>query len=88
MSGPAEYVARSAADDAACAQLVRAQDMDRYFSTLFAASGKRPALLALYAFNAEITQVRARISDPLPAAIRSRLRWSATSGTMPCRAMP
>ena len=39
-------------------EIVRRQDRDRYLSCLFAPDDKRPHLLALYAFNAEILRVR------------------------------
>lgn len=53
--------------------LVRKADPDRYLSVLYAPEEKRPALYALYAFNAEIASVRERIHDPLPGEIR--LQW-------------
>ncbi len=56
-----------------CERLVREQDPDRYFSTLFAPAEHRPALFALYAFNSEIARVRDSISEPLPGEIR--LTW-------------
>lgn len=56
-----------------CAQLVRSHDFDRYASTLFAPLQARRALLALYAFNVEITRVREQVSQPLPGEIR--LQW-------------
>ncbi|WP_301006054.1 phytoene/squalene synthase family protein [Mesorhizobium sp.] len=52
---------------------VRAADHDRYLSALYAPAGKRDALLALYAFNAEIASVRDRIHEPLPGEVR--LQW-------------
>ncbi|WP_292414620.1 phytoene/squalene synthase family protein [Mesorhizobium sp.] len=52
---------------------VRAADHDRYLSALYAPPGKRDALLALYAFNAEIASVRDRIHEPLPGEVR--LQW-------------
>ncbi|MGX5801939.1 phytoene/squalene synthase family protein [Bradyrhizobium sp. Arg314] len=52
---------------------VRAADHDRYLSALYAPAGKRDALLALYAFNAEIAGVRDRIHEPLPGEVR--LQW-------------
>lgn len=73
MAAPEAHAQRQAADDAACAALVRDLDIDRYYSSLFASVNKRAALLALYAFNAEIVQVRARVSDPLPGEVR--LQW-------------
>ncbi|CAN5117148.1 phytoene/squalene synthase family protein [soil metagenome] len=55
------------------ADLVRSHDFSRYASTLFVPPDKRRALLALYAFNVEITRVREQVSQPLPGEIR--LQW-------------
>ncbi|WP_176479994.1 phytoene/squalene synthase family protein [Mesorhizobium sp. WSM3859] len=52
---------------------VRAADHDRYLSALYAPADRRGALLALYAFNAEIAGVRDRIHEPLPGEVR--LQW-------------
>jgi phytoene synthase len=54
-------------------EAVRAADHDRYLSALYAPADKRDALLALYAFNAEIGSVRDRIHEPLPGEVR--LQW-------------
>lgn len=54
-------------------EAVRSADHDRYLSALYAPADKRDALLALYAFNAEIAGVRDRISEPLPGEVR--LQW-------------
>jgi phytoene synthase len=56
-----------------CADLVRAHDFERYASTLFVSADRRRALLALYAFNFEISRVRDQVSQPLPGEIR--LQW-------------
>jgi phytoene synthase len=56
-----------------CADLVRSHDFERYASTLFVDAGKRRALLALYAFNVEISRVREQVSQPLAGEIR--LQW-------------
>jgi 15-cis-phytoene synthase len=56
-----------------CAELVRAHDFARYASTLFVPAAQRRALLALYAFNVEISRVREQVSQPLPGEIR--LQW-------------
>jgi phytoene synthase len=56
-----------------CADLVRAQDFPRYASTLFVPAAQRRALLAVYAFNVEVTRVREQVSQPLPGEIR--LQW-------------
>lgn len=66
----------SGADQSAaafCAEMVRSHDFDRYASTLFVPADKRRALLALYAFNAEVSRVRDQVSQPLPGEIR--LQW-------------
>lgn len=52
---------------------VRSADHDRYLSALYAPADKRDALLALYAFNAEVASVRDRIHEPLPGEVR--LQW-------------
>lgn len=53
--------------------LLRRSDHDRYLSTLYAPAAKRPALTALYAFNAEIAAVRDRVREPMAGEIR--LQW-------------
>ena len=55
----------SGADAAFCADLVRTRDFPRYAATLFLAAEERRALLALYAFNAEISRVRDSVSQPI-----------------------
>jgi 15-cis-phytoene synthase len=63
------------ATDAAgfCAELVRTHDFARYASTLFLPAAPRRALLALYAFNVEISRVHEQVSQPLPGEMR--LQW-------------
>ena len=56
-----------------CAELVRANDRDRYLATLFAPVKTRGALYALYAFNSEVARVRELARQPLPGEIR--LQW-------------
>ena len=56
-----------------CADLVRTHDFVRYASTLFMPAVQRRALLAIYAFNAEISRVREQVSQPLPGEMR--LQW-------------
>jgi phytoene synthase len=56
-----------------CAELVRANDRDRYLATLFAPAESRGALYALYAFNSEVARVREAAREPLPGEIR--LQW-------------
>jgi len=56
-----------------CVGLVRTHDFARYASTLFLPAIQRRALLAVYAFNVEISRVRDLVSQPLPGEIR--LQW-------------
>ena len=56
-----------------CTNLVRSHDFARYASTLFVPAQQRRGLLAIYAFNAEISRVREQVSQPLPGEIR--LQW-------------
>ena len=56
-----------------CAELVRGQDFARYVSTLFVQPDQRRALLAIYAFNVEISRVKELVSQPLPGEMR--LQW-------------
>ena len=56
-----------------CAGLVRTHDFTRYASTLFVPAEQRRGLLALYAFNVEISRVREQVSQPLPGEVR--LQW-------------
>src|ERR1700735_1431113 len=56
-----------------CAELVRTHDFTRYISTLFVPAEQRRALLALCAFNVEISRVREQVSQPLPGEMR--LQW-------------
>jgi len=56
-----------------CADLVRSHDFSRYASTLFLPAAQRRGLLALYAFNVEISRVHEQVSQPLPGEMR--LQW-------------
>jgi phytoene synthase len=56
-----------------CADLVRAHDFPRYASTLFLPGIHRRPMLAIYAFNAEISRIRDQVSQPLPGEMR--LQW-------------
>ena len=63
-----------AADNAAyCAQLVRDHDFERYAMTLFVSQHLRRPLLALAAFNVELSRIRDHVSQPLTGEIR--LQW-------------
>ncbi len=52
---------------------VRRHDPDRFLTALFAPPDKRPALLALYAFNHELARAREAAREPALALIR--LHW-------------
>src|ERR1700726_2566903 len=56
-----------------CAGLVRSHDFARYASALFLPPAQRRALLAVCAFNVEISRVRELVSQPLPGEVR--LQW-------------
>jgi phytoene synthase len=56
-----------------CEHRVRETDKDRFLATLFADKRHRGPLFALYAFDAEIAQVRDRITSSLPGEVR--LQW-------------
>ncbi len=49
------------------------QDPDRYFATLVLPEQMRSPVQALYAFNADIAGIAARVSEPAPGEIR--LQW-------------
>ncbi len=63
-----------------CQKLVQRYDKDRFLTALFAPAEKRPALFALYAFNAEVTRVRDMVSDPLPGEMRYQWWRDALGG--------
>ncbi len=52
--------------------LVRTHDQDRYLASLFVPEAKRPHILALYGFNAEITRIAGSVSMPEMAEILSQ----------------
>jgi phytoene synthase len=56
-----------------CTELVRTHDFAHYASTLFVPAIERRALLALYAFNVEVSRVHEQVSQPLPGEMR--LQW-------------
>ena len=53
-----------------CENLVREADKDRFLSSLFAPVDRRPDLLALYAFNAEVANVQDKVREPLAGEVR------------------
>lgn len=62
---------RDAADH--CRELVHRHDRDRFLSALFAPEKHRDALMALYAFDVEVSRIAGIVSDPMPGEIR--LQW-------------
>lgn len=56
-----------------CEALVRAQDKDRYLTSLFAPADRRPFLFALYAFALETGRVKSLVKEPMTGTIR--LQW-------------
>lgn len=61
------------ADSDACLTMLRDLDRDRYLACLLSPEDRRPALAALYAFNAEIARIRDLVRDPLPGEVR--MQW-------------
>ena len=58
---------------AACEDVVRRHDPDRYFSALFAPADKRHFLFAVYAFHDEVARVADAVREPMIGDIR--LAW-------------
>lgn len=65
--------ATAESDAAYCLEQVRRFDRDRYLAALFARSGPRADLLALYAFNLELAKIREVVREPMMGLIR--LQW-------------
>jgi phytoene synthase len=59
--------------DAYIRDLVRRGDQDRYWSALLAPEAARPHLLALFAFNIELSRIAEQVSEPQLGEIR--LQW-------------
>ncbi|QRM42076.1 phytoene/squalene synthase family protein [Rhizobium sp. BG4] len=53
-----------------CLAMLRDNDRDRYLASLLSPEDKRAALVALYAFNAELAKVRDLVHEPLPGEVR------------------
>ena len=56
-----------------CTERVRAEDRDRFLSSLYAPESVRGDLLALYAFDLEVGNIARKVSDPTLGEIR--LEW-------------
>ncbi len=60
---------------AACAEIVRKGDPERFLAAMAAPVALRPALFAVYAFNVEVSRAPWVVSEPLIGEIR--LQWWA-----------
>ncbi len=58
------------ANEALCLQMLRETDRDRYLAALLAPADRRAAIVALYAYNAELARVRDLVHEPLPGEVR------------------
>ena len=56
-----------------CESMLREQDPDRYFASLFAPPSHRPHLFAIHAFSSEVARIRDAITQTLAGEIR--LQW-------------
>ena len=59
--------------DAYCFEQTRGGDPDRFLAALFAPSAQRANLIALYAFNLEVSRAWESVSEPMIGEIR--LQW-------------
>ena len=66
-----------------CEARVREAGKDRFLATLFAPKQQRGPLFALYAFAADIAEVRDRITSPLPGEVRLQWWRGVLTGTEP-----
>lgn len=71
--GPEADPTAEAAGEGACARLVKRVDPDRFLLAVAAPADARPALFALYAFNAEVAKTREVVSEAMLGDIR--LQW-------------
>lgn len=65
--------AEPASNETICLSTLRETDRDRYLVALLSPEARRRALVALYAYNAEIAKVRDLVHEPLPGEVR--LQW-------------
>ncbi|MFA7415305.1 MAG: phytoene/squalene synthase family protein [Rhizobium sp.] len=57
-------------NEAICLASLRETDRDRYLTCLLSPAEKRPGLIALYGFNAELARIRDLVREPLPGEVR------------------
>ena len=68
-------------NDAHVATHLRDHDFDWYAALQFAPTDKRPALMALFAYLAELARIRGLVSEPMPGEIRLQWWRDTLSGT-------
>jgi 15-cis-phytoene synthase len=57
-------------NEALCLAALRDFDRDRYLASLLTPADRRAAVVALYAYNAELARVRDLVREPLPGEVR------------------
>ncbi len=67
-------------NDRYCQDLVRRYDRDRYLCALFTADEVRPDIMALLAFNIEISGTRETVSQPMIGQMRLKWWFDALDG--------
>ena len=58
------------ANEALCLRALQETDRDRYLASLLTPADRRAAIVALYAYNAELARVRDLVREPLPGEVR------------------
>lgn len=58
------------ANEALCLRALQETDHDRYLASLLTPADRRPAITALYAYNAELARIRDLVREPLPGEVR------------------
>lgn len=58
------------ANEALCLRALQESDRDRYLASLLTPTDRRAAIVALYAYNAELARVRDVVREPLPGEVR------------------
>ena len=57
-------------NEALCLQVLQETDRERYLASLLTPADARAAVVALYAYNAELARVRDVVREPLPGEVR------------------
>lgn len=60
----------SSDNEALCLRTLQETDRDRYLASLLTPTNRRSAVVALYAYNAELARVRDLVREPLPGEVR------------------